>query len=572
MTIPCHTHQADDASLPGLIRDILSRRGITGGQLQDFLHPRLADLPSPFLMQDMEQAVTLVLQARERGSRIVVYGDYDVDGTCAAVLLVNFFRQHMEMSAEIHQPHRLRQGYGLHPDDLRQLARSAGPHPLLVTVDCGISAVAEVALARELGFAVLVTDHHELPTILPAADAILNPRRQDCFFPDKDIAGVGVAFFLLMALRTRLAQAGCFAAQGMPNLKKELELVALGTVADVVPLTGVNRILVKGGVEVMAGRPRAGVAALLKKARMDDGVIGGRDIAFRLAPRLNAASRMGKVELARDLLGTDNDSEAWRIADQLETVNSERQELTAQILAAALEQSRRSAGEHSSSRTVWGPWHPGVVGIVAARLAEEHNCPAVVLCEDNTLLKGSVRSARGVNIHHALEQCRDLLLRFGGHAAAGGLTLEASKAAAFAERFDLAVRAQIQYAEDKEKISTEDDISLAGLLGAELVQPGFLQHYLFLEPFGCGNPEPIFVLDGVQPTSVRVFGRTRQHLGFSFLWHGVRVDGIAFNMAHWAPRMTDGSVVTLRCTVRQQNFAGQERTLAFHVKDINLAV
>ncbi|OQX19932.1 MAG: hypothetical protein BWK76_02865, partial [Desulfobulbaceae bacterium A2] len=291
----------------------------------------------------MERAVALVLQVKERNSTIVVYGDYDVDGTCGAVLLAKYFRHHLGLRTLIHQPHRLQQGYGVHDDDLRLLAVAAGDRPMLVTVDCGISAVNEVALAKELGFTVLITDHHEPGKILPAADAILNPKQGECGFPDKDIAGVGVAFFFLMALRTTMLKSGFFKDKLMPNLKNELELVALGTVADVVPLRGVNRILVKGGLEMLARQPRVGVTALRHKAGMDHGPIGGRDIAFRLAPRLNAASRMGQVELARDLLDSDDPEQARHIAGQLEAVNSERQEVTAKILEEALAQSRQQS-------------------------------------------------------------------------------------------------------------------------------------------------------------------------------------------------------------------------------------
>jgi len=530
------------------IQNILTQRGVcTEEQQQAFLSPRLADLPSPFLMRDMDKAVQLICRAMAEHQTVIVYGDYDVDGTSATVLLANFFSQHLGLMVMPHQPHRLRQGYGVHADDVRRLVAAAGPRPLLVTVDCGISAVEEVALAKEMGCSVLITDHHLVVAPMPAADAILNPRRKECDFPDKNLAGVGVAFFLLMGIRSKLVHSGSFNQKHIPNLKAELDLVALGTIADVVSLQGVNRILVKAGLEVMARQTRIGVASLMEKAGLAPSAIGGREVAFRLTPRLNAAGRMGNVEIARELLATSSREHAGHLAEELERVNRERQEMTSQVMEQAREECRRRQVMTPHGLTIWGSWHAGVIGIVAARLAEELCCPVAVLSLEGELLKGSLRSVPGVDLSQVLQQCAEFLLKFGGHAAAGGLTMERSQVEAFSRKFDSIIGQQV----NPEPLREEN--SAHRITTRDLLDETFLGQYELLEPFGCGNPEPVFDLCDAIPQEIRTFGRQGDHLGFVLRDNGVRLDGVAFNMALCAETLMRGRTARLRCSLRRQH-------------------
>ncbi|MEJ2032437.1 MAG: single-stranded-DNA-specific exonuclease RecJ [Deltaproteobacteria bacterium] len=430
---------AAELDVPVGIAAILLQRGIQDAEkAHAFLNPTFGQLPSPFLMKDMSKAVAILVEAIQRGRRVVVYGDYDVDGATGAAVLVLFLRR-LGLTVHARQPHRLVHGYGLHRELIPELEILA-PAGVLVTVDCGISNHGPVAAAKEKGLAVIVTDHHQPQATLPPADAVLNPLQPGCAFPFKQLAGVGVAFYLAMGLRSRLNEQEHWQGreEEMPNLRELLDLVAMGTVADMVPLLGPNRIFVRAGLDVLQGAERPGLGCLLETA----GISGRRrltaeDIGFRLGPRINAAGRTGNPDRALELLLTDDMVVARRLAGELESANRNRQALEEKIANQAMTAAMKFLQAGCRTLVLQGKeWHSGVLGIVASRLLNRFYRTTILLTEKEGLLTGSGRSIPEFHLHHALEDCGDLLERYGGHANAAGLALRPENVPVFRERLE----------------------------------------------------------------------------------------------------------------------------------------
>ena len=381
-----------------IIAEIFLRRGIDQPEdIGRFLSPSLSHLPDPNLLKGMEKAVKRLLQAMERHEKVLVYGDYDVDGISSTVILVQFFRQ-VGLQVFYHIPSRLQEGYGLNSETIQQYAKEEVS--LLVTVDCGISNIAEVACAASFHMDTIITDHHEPPAELPTAYAIINPKQADCPYPEKNLAGVGVAFNLLVACRRAMREAGMLS--GEINLKRYLDMVALGTVADVMPLTGVNRIFVKYGLEEIASAHRPGLDALLNVSRVDRSVgITARDIAFKLAPRLNAAGRMDSVHDAMELLLTDDAAVADEQAYRLQQLNLQRrkvEEVIFEEVNGCMAQDRNYGGKHVTVLASTN-WHEGVIGIVASKIAERYFQPTMLISMNkNGVGKASGRSIPGIHL------------------------------------------------------------------------------------------------------------------------------------------------------------------------------
>jgi len=485
---------------------VLASRGLADvGAAERFLAPRLEDLPDPFSMRGMEPAVARIARAVGAGERIACYGDYDVDGVTSTVLLAGFLGA---AGADVvtYTPHRLVEGYGLNCAAVGRLATQGVR--LLVTLDCGITSVAEVEEARRLGVDVVVVDHHTVPVELPAAAAILNPHQPGCGYPSKHLAAVGVTFNLALALRRRLREGGRFGpSRPEPNLKDVLDLVALGTVADVVPLLEVNRVLVRWGLAEIARARRPGLRALKRVAGIaEGGPVSAGQVGFRLAPRINAAGRLDDAGRGVRLLLARDESAAAPLAEELDHENRARQDIERQMLEEALaDAADRVASGARGLVLARDGWHPGVVGIVASRVVERFHRPAVLVGVAGGVGKGSGRGIEGFHLYDALAACSAHLTRFGGHRHAAGLTVDAAAIEAYREAFER---------EASSRLADEDLVPrtrIEGWVDAALLDESAAGDLDRLAPFGAGNPEPVFGLR-TRAARVRQVGAGGAHL------------------------------------------------------------
>ncbi len=488
-----------DAGIPEGIATFLVLRGISmPDQALDHLSPRLAMLSDPFLMKDMDRAVERLLIAVRRREKIGIFGDYDADGVTSSALLYLFFRE-LGCGTEVYMPHRENDGYGMNAAGIDMLA-SAGCR-LIITVDCGITSDREVRYARDSGIDVIVTDHHEPGSILPDALAVLDPKRPDCSFPFNQLAGVGVAFCLIRALRTALHKRGFFTDElPAPNLKKYLDLVALGTVSDVVPLLGENRILVSFGLQEVTKSARPGIKAL-KRVSSVDGTVSSTLLAFRLGPRINAAGRMAHAETAFRLLTTDDEQEAMLLASELDSLNSERQAEERQILREATEMIKEMEGQDAYVLASEN-WRSGVVGIVASRIMERVLRPVILLAVDGEEAVGSGRAPETLDLFGLLDECSQWLHRFGGHRAAAGMKLSVSDIPFFHRALKEAASARIRDMDFAPLLELDARVSVE-----QLANPAFADMCEQLEPFGAGYSAPLFALHGFSVRDVRTMGR-----------------------------------------------------------------
>jgi single-stranded-DNA-specific exonuclease len=471
-------------------------------------------------MKGMDAAVERIGRAVAAGERIACYGDYDVDGVTSTVLLAGFLRA---AGADVvtYTPHRLVEGYGLNTLALERLA--AGGVKLVVSLDCGITSVEEVRAAAALGLDTVVVDHHTVPVELPAAVAILNPHQPGCGYPAKELAAVGVTFALVMALRRRLREQGRFGAgRAEPNLKEALDLVALGTVADVVPLTGANRILVRWGLEQISRSRRPGLKALKRVAGLAEGAsVTAGQVGFRLAPRINAAGRLDDAGRGVRLL-LDADAATGRaLAEELDRENQARQEIERRMLEEALADAEVALQRGVRGLVLARPgWHPGVVGIVAARVAERFHRPAVLIGLADGVGKGSGRSVEGFHLHDALAACQVHLGRFGGHRHAAGLTVAPERIDAFREAFEAHAAAALTEEQLVPRCRIDGWVE-EGELTARAAED--LER---LGPYGAGHPEPVFALRTAAGRA-RTVGAQQQHLKLTV---GPGLDAIGFGL------------------------------------------
>jgi len=543
--------------LSPLAAQILSNRGIkTMEEGERFIKPSLYHLHSPFLMKDMDRAVERVIKALDNRERVLIYGDYDVDGVSSTAMLMAFLRE-VGMSPQYYIPHRIREGYGLNIDSIRRFG--AEGLSLLITVDCGVSDHREIGEAAKFGIDTIVVDHHEISEELPPAWAVLNPKRRDCPFPFDRLAGVGVAFQLLIALRAKLRERGFWHTGTPPNLRKYLDLVCLGTIADVVPLIDENRILVKFGLAELAGGERQGIKALKALSGLDGRTINTGHVAFQLSPRLNACGRLDHAGKAVELLLTDSTEKATKAASELEELNHRRQGTEDQILGEILREIEchpevlaRSCLFFSSAQ-----WHPGVIGIVASRLVDRFWKPSVLISVDEENLgRGSARSIDGVDLYRILKNCRELLSTFGGHRMAAGFTVSSELIEA--------LRGLLEKVLSQELV---DDITAPSLLiDAEVtledMDRRLLEDLLVLEPHGMGNPRPLFLSRNVAVCDRRIVGgdslklRVRDKRVF---------ETIGFRMADCFS-MTSGSI-DLVFTPQLNHWMGSQR-IELEMKDL----
>ena len=475
---------------------LLVNRGMSSAQdAEAFLSASLSDLPSPFLMKGMEEAVRRLCRCVYEKEKVAVYGDYDVDGVTATSLLTSFLRA-LGCDVTYYIPDRFTEGYGVNSSALRTLKQKQVT--LVISVDCGITAADEVAEAKTLGIDFIVTDHHSLLGQLPEAAAILNPRQTDCRYPGKELAGVGVAFNLALALRRTLREEGFFKTVAEPNMGDFLDLVSLGTVSDRVPVENVNRIMLKEGLKRMRTPKRLGLRALKEVSGISDG-IEIFDLGFRLGPRINAAGRMGSADKAVELLLADSREEASSLAKFLDERNLERRGIEEKTLRDATRMVESASGYAESNSLVLSSrkWHKGVIGIVASSLAGSCGKPAFLISVDeNGVGRGSGRSFGGINIFSVLSECEDLLVEFGGHAYAAGITVLEEKVGLFRERFSQELEKSGQKPESRLDIDSE--ISLSSISDA------LVSEIESLSPFGEGNPEPLFLSRAVDVVDQRL--------------------------------------------------------------------
>jgi single-stranded-DNA-specific exonuclease len=498
---------------------ILINRGIKNEtEANLFLNCTLFDLPSPYLMKGMDKAIERITKALHDNEKIAIYGDYDVDGVTSTALLYNFLKS-IDADLTYYNPDRLKEGYGVNFNAVKKLAEEGVT--LIISGDCGITAVSEVEQAKELGVDFIVTDHHKPPEELPQAVSVLNPKLKDCKYPAKEIVGVGVIFNLVIALRRALRDEGFF-KNGEPNLGDYLDLVALGTVADCAPLLDVNRILVKEGIKRMHKPKRLGVRAL-KEASSVKGEVTSYDLGFKFGPRINASGRMSTADNAVKLFISDNLENARDIAKGLNKQNSNRQGTEAEIIKEAISELESNSEMIGSNSIVLASrnWHPGIIGIVASRIVERYEKPTILIAvDDDGIGKGSGRSVEGVNIYSALLECSNLFEQFGGHELAAGLSIKEENVDKFRKMFDKALESNKEPYEQKINIDCSVDIeSVTESLVTELDQ---------LAPFGIGNPEPLLLSKEIQVASQRIF--KDKHLGFKVKAGGIFYDAIWFNM------------------------------------------
>jgi len=510
-----------------LMARVLFNRGVsTADQARRFLSPTLSDLLNPLIMKDMEKAVGRISRAIRNRDKITVFGDYDVDGATATALLL-LFLQRAGAQVDFHLPHRLQEGYGLNIESVKKI--HAQGTKLMVTVDCGITNTEEIYWAMENGLEVIVTDHHEVPEILPPALAILNPKQKDCPYPFKNLAGVGVAFNLIIALRSALRQEGFFPSGQLPNLKEYLDLVALGTVSDVVPLIGINRILTKFGLSQLTHSTRAGILALKEIAGIGGMAVDTIGINFRLAPRINAAGRLGDAGETVRLLVSQEPEEAREIAAHLNDLNSQRQRMEEKTLADARRMIESLAEGPAKKSLVLSSsdWHQGVIGIVASRITEEYHRPTILIALKGNLGKGSGRSFDRFPLYQGLKACQTWMEKFGGHEQAAGLVIREECIPGFSEAFEEVV---------SRKLREEDFIprlSLDALARLDQMDDSFLAEMESLAPFGAGNPEPVLGLEDLTVLESRLVGKGHLRLRIKE-GRSVR-EAIGFGMGSWHP-------------------------------------
>ena len=511
--------------LPGWFSAMLRLRGITTEEeSRRFLSPSLGDLHDPFLLPGMTETVRLLREAAARRDPILIWGDYDADGICAASILLETLKEEGE-NVNFYLPSRHSDGYGLNPEGIRKAAEKG--FRLLITVDCGISSREETALARSLGMTVIVTDHHALPPELPEADAVMNPLLGG--YPCPFLCGAGVALKI------------CQALQGPEGLRKRLDLAAIATVADVVPLLGENRVIVREGLDCVARTRRPGLQALLKSAGIEAPVTTDH-LGFRIGPRLNAAGRLEDARPAARLLMTRDPVLAESLASHLEELNSRRQAMEREITGQALQQVREQPDFGTArSLVVSGDWNPGLIGLTAGKLCEKFYLPAVALSLQGDTAVGSCRSIPGVHIFGMLQRCGDLLTRFGGHAQAAGLTLPAGNIAAFRERLSRVISESCPPEVFRREMAYDLEVPFRSWDEESL---GLLEQ---LEPTGEGNPAPVFLLSGASVQTMRRVGRDLSHLQVTLLDRdNTPVRGIAFSQGEEADRPRDGADLLYR--------------------------
>ncbi len=542
--------------IPPLVAKLLLLYGVES--FSAFLCPELEKLHDPFLMKGMHRAVERIRHAMIKQEKVLIFGDYDVDGITSTSILVRFL-QDVGMEQVFYRiPDRFRDGYGLKStaiDFCREQNIS-----LLITVDCGITSVSEVAYASELGVDVIVTDHHECKNEIPPAVAVLNPKQPGCGYPFKQLAGVGVAFKLLQGLIRALA------LDESLFFENYVDVVSVGTIADVMPLIGENRILVKNGLERLGATNNPGLRALMKQAGVDTAHVTTGSVGFGLAPRINAAGRMDDPKLGVELLLAKTDEEAEEKARVLDSINRERQAIEQEIYDEAMQMLADSANHFDDDSVLVlskEGWHSGIIGIVASKITEKYNKPCILISIDGDEGKGSGRSIRGLNLFEALSFCSDNLIRFGGHELAAGLTVATNEIDAFRETINSYGQQKLSEADFVPTLTIDTQLPVA------YANLNTVDKLSVMEPFGMHNPNPVFYCGGLRVAGVHTMSEGK-HLRLQLSDGHVSVQAVGFSMGHLAEKLSVDSRIDIVFNLEANVYRGERRAQVL-LKDMRLS-
>lgn len=544
--------------VPPVIAAILLNRNISDDEgCKSFLTKGMKNVHHPYLLKDAKKAAERIRTAVETKENIVIYGDYDVDGITSTSILYLFLSS-LGANVSYYIPNRSDEGYGINMIALSKIQKSGAK--LLITVDCGITAVGEVELAKAMGLEVIITDHHTCKELVPDAYAVINPKQPDCDYPFKDLAGVGVAFKLILATALTMG------LSAKEYFDKYIEIVAIGTIADVVSLTDENRVFVSIGMNALKNTENFGLNALFESAQILDKPINAGLISFMIAPRINAAGRVGSAKTAVELLVTDDKAKAREIATALEDENRSRQQTEQEILNEAFEMIEGDIDFKDKKVIVLAKenWHHGVIGVVASRLVDKYYRPTILISLKDGLGKGSGRSIKGFNLFNALNECSDLLLKFGGHELAAGLGLNCSDIEEFDKRIN-------EYA--KNTLADEDlvpYINIDAILDIGDLTVENAETLSMLEPFGMGNPQPVFAVMNVNLISQRTIGDGK-HTRLMLSKNGRVIEAVGFNMANAISGFVVGSKLDIAFNMNTNIFKG-EKHLQIILKDIRLSL
>lgn len=548
-------HLAKELGVPTVLSRILLKRGIDNfDKARTYFRPDLEKLHDPYIMKDMDIAVDRLHQGLSKGEKILIFGDYDVDGVCGSSLLYLVISRLVGSKVTYYIPDRMTEGYGLSNKVIQEYADKGVT--LIITIDCGVTAVEEIRFARELGIDVIVCDHHEPGEELPPASAILDPKRPDCDYPFKELAGVGVGFKFMQGLYSRLEL-------NSSELDDYLDIVAIGSCADIVPLVDENRILVRHGLDRINFNPRFGIKALLEATGIDRKEITGGLIVFVLAPRINAVGRMGDARRAVQLVCAESLQRARVFAKELERENKVRRGVDEVTFKEALEvvEATHNPDEDKAIVLYKTDWHPGVIGIVASRIVERYYRPTIMISVIDGIGKGSARSISNFNVYEAIRDCSEFLEAFGGHKYAAGLTIKEENIPGFVEKFmGLA----------KERI-IEDDLIPRMKVDCEVELKAFDERLIrllkLMGPFGPLNLRPVFVSRNLEvvgdPTIVG-----NNHLKLAVKQNGVKMNAIGFNLGDRMERVTDKNGVLDCAYVVEENYWNGRKELQLRLKDV----
>ncbi|MFM1879489.1 MAG: hypothetical protein RLZZ241_2355 [Bacteroidota bacterium] len=544
---------AAELGVDRIVASLLIQRDVrTFDGARDFFRPALTQLHDPFLMQDMYSAVDRIEEALAKGERILVYGDYDVDGTTSVALMATYLRTRTGQVAT-YIPDRYKEGYGLSITGI-DFARD-NDISLIIALDCGVKAIDQATYARSKGIDLIICDHHRPGETLPEVVAVLDPKRKDCSYPYKELCGCGVGFKLIQALESHRGQS-------VTHLLPYLDLVATAIGADIVPITGENRVLVYFGLEVLNSNPRPGLWALMQNVNRETFQIS--DVVFQLAPRINAAGRMEHGDEAVALLSSSDRNQALQLASKIEFLNAERRETDQQITEEALALIRESHEEECTTTVVYNEnWHKGVIGIVASRLIETYYRPTVVFTKSGDYLTASARSVRGFDLYEALEACSDCLLQFGGHTYAAGLTLEPSRYEEFKLKFEGYVSSTIS----KDLLVPEIRMDLPVHLSE--ITPKLLRILKQFGPFGPGNQAPVFLSGPVHDSgNARTVGETGDHLKLTVIQDGVGpLDAIGFGLGEHLKLIQSKTPVQVAYSLEENTWQGKTK-IQLKIRDL----
>ena len=533
-----------------MISQLLLQRGVnTYEEAAEFTNPSKGKWHDPFQMKDLDKAVDRILVAREREESIFVFGDYDVDGTTSVALMSDYLKR-LGIKVFTYIPDRYKEGYGLSTAGIE--AAVAKECSVLIALDCGIKSVDKVQYGNSLGLDFIICDHHNPGDILPAALAVLDPKRSDCDYPYKELSGCGVGFKLIQGVQTRL---------GLPlsELMAYTDLLAVSIGADIVPLTGENRILAAQGIEILNTRPRHGLAALMEVSKKQ-GYFDIESVVFQIAPRINAAGRIDHGHIAVELLTTDNILLAKELAERVNQLNADRRTYDENITSEALLEMHGK--ENLVSTVVYNEhWHKGVIGIAASRLIEHHYKPTIVLTKSGEVLAGSARSVHGFNLYDALEKCSDQLIQFGGHAFAAGMTLKPVRLNGFIERFEEVVKSSIREEQKTPRIEVDIPLQFSD------ISMSFYNTIQRFGPFGPFNMNPVFISFGLRDCGSKPVGTGNKHLRLELVSQdGIVFSGIAFGKGDLIEMVQNGPVDILYNL--SLNTFREKSTLQLMVKDI----